>query len=187
MPCEECSGGVDIVRPKGLGQGQPEFRCERELQSLALRATDVGRVRDPHWAGHGRETGQERPPLVRDGLSGSVCAFGRGRDLGAAPPHAQAVIRVELARAASAVPAFAGPKFELPCWGALGVETNDANTPVPELSYKEVGANVLLVGHHQDSRPAQKPFWSSPVSRSAFFEFGGRSLAIAATPSGSRR
>jgi uncharacterized membrane protein len=51
---------------------------------------------------------------------------------------------------------------------SLGVQPNDNDPTAGEFSDEEVGANVLFVGDDEDCCAAQNPFWSSPVSRSAF-------------------
>lgn len=70
---------------------------------------------------------------------------------------------------------------ELPVRGTLGIEPDNTDTPPDQLSDEEVGTNVLLVGNDKDCGAAQNPFWSSPVSRSAFLV----AMPVAASIAGS--
>jgi hypothetical protein len=66
------------------------------------------------------------------------------------------------------MPAPQRRKRELPVWSALGIEPDDACAALVELANEEVGGDIQLIRNDEDGWAAQNPFWSSPVSRSAF-------------------
>jgi len=81
--------------------------------------------------------------------------------------------------AAANLPTTARSHLKLPFWGAFGVQANDIDRTVAKLADEKVGAYILLIGDDEDGSLAQKPFWSSPVSRSAFFVPGPTAASIA--------
>ena len=166
-PVDECTCLLRVICPERVGHRQARHACAAQLPRFLFGDPDAGGFGYPGRARYDREGADERTPLLSDRLMRGTQARGDW-NFGPPPPDADTLIGLNGTLAAAQPPSAGRAYAQPPVRSALRVEPDDANLALVQFSDQEVRANILLVSDDEDGWVAQNPFWSSPVSRSAF-------------------